>query len=45
MAKRLAFFDIADQEAQPTLLQEVAWDTVKTYFRKQAVEIGRRWIE
>jgi len=45
VAKRLAFFDIADQEAQPTLLQEVAWDTVKTYFRKQAVEIGRRWIE
>jgi hypothetical protein len=45
VVKRLAFFDIADQEAQPTLLQEVAWDTVKTFFRKQAVEIGRRWIK
>jgi len=45
VVKRIAFFDVADQEAQPILIQDVPWETVKSYFRNHAVEIGRRWIE
>ncbi len=43
--KRLAFFERAEQEETPLLLQEVSWETVKTFFRQQALELGRSWLE
>ena len=44
VVKRLVFFDRADQEAAPVLLNEVSWETVKSYFRAQAIAIGKNWL-
>ena len=44
VVKRLAFFERADQEEPLLLLQDVQWNTVKEYFRQQAVILGRSWL-
>ena len=44
VVKRLTYFEAAEQDAPPLLLEPVAWETVKEYFRKQAALIGRAWI-
>jgi predicted nucleotidyltransferase component of viral defense system len=43
--KRLTYFESADQDPDPTLLQSISWGRVKEYFIAQAREIGRGWIE
>jgi hypothetical protein len=42
--KRLAYFDIADPEPDPILLEPIDWETVKDFFGRQAKEIGRGWM-
>lgn len=42
--KRLAFFENAEQDADPPLLQPVVWQNVKEYFTRQAKEIGESWL-
>lgn len=42
--KRLTYFENAEQDIDPTLLQPVAWETVKEYFRKLAKDIARGWL-
>lgn len=43
--KRLVYFESAEQDVDPTLLQPAAWQTVKEYFTSQAAQIGRGWLE
>lgn len=42
--KRLTYFENAEQDIDPTLLQPAAWEMVKEYFRAQAKDIGRGWL-
>ena len=42
--KRLAFFENAEQDSAPFLLQPATWQTVKEYFIAQAKEIGESWL-
>lgn len=44
VVKRLPFFERADQEDAPLLLQDVPWETVKTFFRQQAAALGKSWL-
>ena len=44
VVKRLVYFERADQDAPLPLLEPVAWQAVKDFFRQQAVDIGRGWI-
>lgn len=40
----LVDFDIADQQDEPTMLQPVEWDQVKTFFVAQARQLGQQWF-
>ncbi|MBV6451749.1 MAG: hypothetical protein MHPDNHAH_02496 [Anaerolineales bacterium] len=42
--KRLAYFENAEAEPDPILLQPASWDAVKRFFMQQAKEIGSSWI-
>ena len=42
--KRLVYFENAEADIDPTLLQPVTWDTVKSFFVSQAKEIGSSWL-
>ena len=42
--KRLVYFENAEQDMDPILLQPVAWQTVKDFFIVQAAQIGRSWL-
>jgi hypothetical protein len=33
VVRTMVYFDQADQEADPPLLKDVEWDTVKSFFR------------
>ena len=44
VVRQLVYFERAEQEEPPPLFQDVSWNTVKDYFRQQAVAIGRQWI-
>jgi len=43
--KRLVYFENAENETEPSLLENVAWQTVKEYFIKQAKEIEQSWLK
>ena len=43
--KRLIYFENADKESEPSLLENVSWQTVKEYFIQQAKEIEQSWLE
>jgi hypothetical protein len=45
VVRRLVYFERAEQEEPVPLLKPVSWDVVKQYFRKQAIAIGKGWIE
>jgi hypothetical protein len=45
VVKRLAYFERADQEQPPTLVQDVPWNTVKAFFQQQALELGKSWLQ
>ena len=42
--KRLVYFENAEADVDPVLLQPVSWQTVKDYFTRQAKEIGEMWL-
>jgi predicted nucleotidyltransferase component of viral defense system len=42
--KRLIYFENAEQDTDPTLLQPVSWEMVKEYFKEQAKDIGLGWL-
>ncbi len=42
--RSLAFFANADRDIQPDLLEDIAWETVKAFFRAEAKRLGGRWI-
>jgi predicted nucleotidyltransferase component of viral defense system len=44
-AKRLVYFDNAENESEPSLLENITWQTVKEYFIKQVKEIEQSWIK
>jgi hypothetical protein len=44
VVKRLVYFDLAEQDLPPVMLEQVEWDTVKEFFLQQAAAIGREWI-
>jgi predicted nucleotidyltransferase component of viral defense system len=45
VVKRLVFFDSAEKDIDPPLLQPVTWQAVKDYFILQAKEIGLNWLQ
>lgn len=42
--KRLVYFEHAEADLDPVLLQPVSWQVVKEYFTQQAKEIGKGWL-
>ncbi|MBN1583851.1 MAG: nucleotidyl transferase AbiEii/AbiGii toxin family protein [Anaerolineae bacterium] len=45
VVRYMAYFDRADQEAEPILFDKIGWEEVKAFFRDQARQIGRAWLE
>ncbi len=43
--KRLVYFENAENESEPSLIESVSWQTVKEYFIKQAKEIEQSWLK
>lgn len=43
--KRLVYFDNAENESEPYLMDTISWQTVKEYFIKQAKEIELSWLK
>lgn len=41
VVRHLVYFDQADLEPDPELLQLLAWERVKAFFREQAIELAR----
>lgn len=42
--KRLVYFENAEADMDPVLLQPVTWQTVREYFIQQAKEISSTWL-
>jgi predicted nucleotidyltransferase component of viral defense system len=42
--KRLVYFENAENESDPSLLEKVSWQAVKKYFVQQAKEIEQGWL-
>jgi hypothetical protein len=42
--KRLVYFENAEADVDPVMLQPVSWLAVKAYFIQQAKEIGAAWM-
>lgn len=45
VTKRLVFFENAEKESQPELIQKVSWQDVKLFFIQQAKEIEKSWLQ
>ena len=45
VTRHMVYFDRAEQETPVPLIENVEWETVKAWFRKQAKEIGNSWLE
>jgi len=43
--KRLVYFENAEVEANPSMIQPVNWQTIKEYFIRQAREIEQDWLK
>lgn len=43
--KRLVYFDNAENESEPALVDSVSWQVVKEYFITQAKEIEQSWLK
>ena len=41
----MVFFERADQEEAPLLLEDISWETIKTFFRQQSVKLAQGWLE
>ena len=42
--KRLVYFENAEADIDPVMLQPVSWQTVKEYFIQQAKEVSSSWL-
>ncbi len=45
VTKRLVFFENAEKESEPELIQKVSWQDVKLLFIQQAKEIEKSWLQ
>ncbi len=45
VARHLAFFDRAEQESPVPLIEQVEWETVKGWFRRQAKDVADGWLK
>jgi hypothetical protein len=45
VVKRLVYFENAENETDPPLLEPVTWQAVKDYFIVQAKKIGQGWLQ
>lgn len=45
VVKHMAYFERAEQETPPQMIEALEWDTVKDWFRKQAKDLGSSWLE
>ena len=45
VTKRLVYFESAEHDPDPILLQHASWDAVKNYFREQAKQIEQSWLK
>lgn len=45
VTRHMLMFERAEQETPVPLIEQVAWATVKNWFREQAKLIGRGWLE
>ena len=45
VTKRLVYFESAEHDPDPILLQIVSWDAVKNYFAEQAKSIEQSWLK
>jgi hypothetical protein len=43
--KRLVYFEHAEKDEPPDVLEPLEGETVKAFFRQQATDIGRSWLE
>jgi predicted nucleotidyltransferase component of viral defense system len=43
--KRLVYFENAENESEPELLEKASWQIVKKYFIQQAKEIEQSWLK
>lgn len=43
--KRLVYFENAENESEPSLVENVSWQTVKEFFIKQAKMIEQSWLK
>ena len=45
VGRHMVYFERAEQETPVPLIENVEWEVVKEWFRKQAKEIGNSWLE
>jgi len=43
--RSLIFFDNAERDVFPSLLEPVPWETIKQFFQTEAKRLGSRWIK
>lgn len=43
--KRLVYFDNAEDESEPSLIDNVSWQTVKEFFIRQVKKIEQGWLK
>jgi hypothetical protein len=44
VVKHMVFFERAEQEEMPVLLEPIDWSTVKAFFIQQANDFGKSWL-
>ena len=45
VGRHLVYFERAERETPLPLIEAVEWETVKAWFRQQAIEIEKSWLE
>ena len=43
--KRLVYFERAEKDEPPDMIEPLEWESVKAFFRQQAADIGRDWLK
>lgn len=43
--KRLVYFENAENESEPVLLEKISWQAIKEYFIKKVKEIEQSWLK
>lgn len=44
VVKHMVYFERAEQETPPQMIEALEWDAVKDWFRKQAKDLGSSWL-